>query len=220
MDWSIMFSGTSLILCGLFFFYFRGYLRRRTGSERLLSEFREEVYKLIAEIDAATDKDALLVEERIKTLRSILEDVDKRIGVHIREIDRRRFQEEAYAELGRKRSIIGSFSGTVPSKTPKVVELFPDIPPKNPELVVFPEKSEGSGSADMIQEPPPLEKPNPPPKLPHIVVPEQQLQPKPPPLREQIVELSRAGLDPSLIALRLGVGVAEVETVLAIAKEL
>ncbi|MDR0561294.1 MAG: hypothetical protein LBG73_01220 [Spirochaetaceae bacterium] len=203
MDWAIIFSAASLILCGCSFLYFKSYLRRRTGSERLLAEFREEVYKLIAEIDAATDKDALLVEERIKTLRTVLEDVDKRIGLHIREIDRRRFQEEAYAELGRKRSIIGSIQ-SVPLTTPKAAELFP-APAK---AVPAPESPPAA-----VPEEPRAENPR-------IVVSPNQIEPKPPPVREQILELSKAGLDTRLIALRLGIGIAEVETTIAIAEDL
>ncbi|MDR3171023.1 MAG: hypothetical protein LBU17_05255 [Treponema sp.] len=102
MNISLIFSAASLILCAFFFVYFRAYLRRRTGPDRLLAEFREEVYKLIAEIDAATDKDSLLVEERIKSLRTILADVDKRISIQVRELDRQRFQEDAYAQLGKR----------------------------------------------------------------------------------------------------------------------
>ncbi|MDR2535172.1 MAG: hypothetical protein LBD29_03960 [Treponema sp.] len=203
MNWSIIFSVTSLILCGFFFFYFKNYLRRRTGPEQL-AEFREEVYKLIAEIDAATDKDALLVEERIKTLRGILEDVDKRIGVHIREMDRRRFQEETYAELGRKR-IVGAFP-TGYQKIQKAVDLF--TVPETPGL----EKSNFSEKAEPAE---PVIEPRP-----RIVVPERQIEPKPPPFRDHVLELSKAGLAPGLIALRLNVSIAEVEAVIAISGDL
>jgi hypothetical protein len=215
------------MLCAFFFVYFRAYLRRRTGPEQLLAEFREEVNKLIAEIDAATDKDALLVEERIKTLRSILEEVDKRISVHIREVDRRRFQEEAYAELGRKRSIIGSFPA-VTQNMPKAYDLFPSASKKPmQELNAFSEKDlslEGAarpsldktsqdndrGSPHAAQEP----------VGPRIVVAPRQIEPKPAPLAEQVVELSKAGLSPRLIALRLGVSLSEVELAIAISERL
>ncbi|MDR0525483.1 MAG: hypothetical protein LBG90_06395 [Spirochaetaceae bacterium] len=181
----IIFSAGSLILCAVFFLYFKAYLRRRTGPDRLLAEFREEVYKLIAEIDTATDKDALLVEERIKTLRGILEEADKRIGVLLREMDRKQFQEETYSELGRKRQVLG---GAQKKAVPGVVP-FPDpLPPEEP--------TESAG--------------------PHIVIPEKQIEPKALPIREQILDLSRAGLDSRLIALRLGLSIAEVETAIAI----
>lgn len=225
MNWSIILSATSFLLCGFFFVYFRAYLRRRTGPEQLLAEFREEVYKLIAEIDAATDKDALLVEERIKTLRSILEDVDKRIGVHIREMDRRRFQEEAYAELGRKRSIIGSFPTTVPQKTLKAFELFSGAPQKPiQEVVAVSEKLGGSEKSPGVEGnvAPVLDTPRTTgdnmPIGPRIVVSQRQIEPKPLPLAEQVAELSKAGLSPDLIARRLGVSISEVEVAIAISE--
>jgi hypothetical protein len=99
---SIIISISSLGLCMLFFLYCRAYLKRRTGQERIMAEFREEVRQLVAEIDAATDRDATLIEDRIKSLKALLEDVDKRIGLHAQELSRRRASEEAYAELGRK----------------------------------------------------------------------------------------------------------------------
>jgi DNA-binding NarL/FixJ family response regulator len=97
----LVLSAASLILCGLFFFYFRWYIKRRTAAEELLAEYRAEVYRLIAEIDSATDRDALLVEERIRTLKALLEDTDKRIAVYVRELERSRAGEALYTRLGR-----------------------------------------------------------------------------------------------------------------------
>jgi hypothetical protein len=213
MNGSIILSALSLMVCVFFFLYFRAYLRRRTGPEQLLAEFREEVYKLIAEIDAATDKDAMLVEERIKTLRSLLEDVDKRISVHIREVDRRRFQEEAYAELGRKRSIISSFP-TVTQHTPKAYDLF-SASPKKP-IQEFNAFSEKVTRVDNTEDAMPEQEPS----GPRFVVAPRQIEPKPLPLTEQVTELYKAGLSPRLIALRLGVSLSEVELAIAISERL
>jgi hypothetical protein len=213
MDLSIIFSAASLILCVFFFVYFRAYLRRRTGSERILAEFREEVYKLIAEIDAATDKDAILVEERIKTLRSILEDVDKRIGVHIREMDKRRFQEETYAELGKKRSIIGAYP-SANKEFSKAYDLFANNARKITDFNSFSEKVRSDQTDELThttEEPQEAER-----TVPHIV--HRELPPKPLPLTQQVAELSKAGLSPNLIALRLGVSISEVELAIAISE--
>jgi hypothetical protein len=43
------------------------------------------------------------VEDRIRSLRGLLEDADKRIALHARELDRRQSQERAYRELGKNR---------------------------------------------------------------------------------------------------------------------
>jgi hypothetical protein len=141
MSLPLLFSSASLILCGFSFVFFRAYLRRRTGAERILGEFREEADKLIAEIDAITDRDAALVMERIKTLRALLEDVDRRIAVYTREINREKIQEATYVELGLKRSVLNP----PPSETPEITpgpageEDIREAPLKEPEPSRAPE---------------------------------------------------------------------------------
>ena len=101
MTMPFVLSIISLCICISGFFFFRWYVARKIAAGSLLSEYRAEVYRLIAEIDAATDRDSPLVEERIKTLKKILEDTDRRIAVYIRELQRSRSAEEMYASLGR-----------------------------------------------------------------------------------------------------------------------
>jgi hypothetical protein len=84
-----------------FFFYFKWYIKRRTSDSKLLDEYRTEVNRLIVEINAATDRDTQLVEERIKTLKTVLDDTDKRISVYIRELEKSRAGEALYTSLGR-----------------------------------------------------------------------------------------------------------------------
>jgi DNA-binding NarL/FixJ family response regulator len=101
MNWAYIVPAASLAFCCFFFFYFRSFIKKRTAAEELLAEYRTEVYRLIAEIDAATDRDALLVEERITVLKKLLEDTDRRISVYVRELDRSRSGEALYTSLGR-----------------------------------------------------------------------------------------------------------------------
>jgi hypothetical protein len=101
MTLPVIFSAASLCLCGFFFVYFQSYLRKKTGSREILEDYREEVNKLIVEIDAATERDVYLVEERIKSLKKTLEEVDKKIEVYAREFERRRSTETVYNSLGR-----------------------------------------------------------------------------------------------------------------------
>jgi hypothetical protein len=50
---------------------------------------------------------------------------------------------------------------------------------------------------------------------PHIVISGAPVKPKPPPLKERIGELHRAGFSPELIAERLSITVGEVELYIA-----
>jgi hypothetical protein len=125
MTLPIIFSAASLILCGFFFVYFQSYLRRKTGPREILEDYREEVNKLIVEIDAATERDAYLVEERIKSLKKLLEELDKKIEVYVREFERRRSTETVYNALGRN-------AKPVPSPEPPAGQAGEKAPPEAP----------------------------------------------------------------------------------------
>ncbi|MDR0555086.1 MAG: hypothetical protein LBG76_09875 [Treponema sp.] len=197
MNVSILFSTASLALCVFSFIFFLSYLKRRTGSERILAEFREEIDKLIAEIDGATDRDASLVEDRIKTLRTLLDDADRRISVYVRELDRRRSQEKAYADLG---------------KTPL---RHAESPAENitaiPTPSVVPQTTDAQSNA-----------PNPPEETIHLPRIRRSLrlglglEVKPLSLPERVAELYRAGNSAAQISEKLGVTLAEVNLAIAL----
>ncbi|MDR0624437.1 MAG: hypothetical protein LBG10_08415 [Treponema sp.] len=193
MTLSIIFSAASLMLCGFFFLYFRSYLKKRISPEGLLEEYQDEVNKLISEIDAATDRDAYLVEERIKSLKSLMEEVDKKIGVYIQEFDRRRNSETVYTALGRKaaQAVAPSRPGSLPesgekkSSRPEEAAAVPSaLPPQTGDL---------------------------PPAVSGQAVPRN-----PAPLREQITALAAQGLSPAVISARLKVSISEVDLAIAI----
>ena len=99
----LLFSALALasaLIINLFsFFYFKSYLKRRTGQERILAEFRDEVNNILKSINEATDRDISLIEEREKNLKSLLNETEKRVNVYFREMDVRKDAEAAYAAL-------------------------------------------------------------------------------------------------------------------------
>jgi hypothetical protein len=205
MDSGTIISIISLGLCALFFIYCNAYIRRRTGQERILAEFKEEVSKLIAEIDVATDRDATLIEDRIKTIKTLLDDVDKRIVLYDQELAKRRASEEAYAELGRKRLVearINAQGQTVQNGAAPVHDMSVRSLLKEEQRGGVANGDEG-GEKDAGETPPAV----------HSAAMEQK------PILEQIAELSKAGFSPNLIANRLGMSISEVEIAIAIAEQ-
>jgi hypothetical protein len=188
MQIAAVLSALSLFCCIFFFFYFKAYIKRRTG-DALLAEYREEVKQLIAELDAATDRDERLVTERIKSLKALMEKVDKRLKVLLGEEERRRVHAETYAELGKKRPLAADFvsNGRDNGRESAVIVKTLTVP-------------------ETIREP----------EGPRIVVAEQQIEPAPPPFAEQVVSLAKAGISVDLIASKLKVSIAEVELATAL----
>ena len=115
MNIFIIVSVSCLALCFVMFLYFRWYIKKRTTSAGLLAseldERQTEVAKLIAEIDRITDRDSQLVEDRVTKLKTLLQDVDKRIELYEKEIEQLQLQskndlskkpnETLYTSLGR-----------------------------------------------------------------------------------------------------------------------
>jgi hypothetical protein len=105
-------SAGSLLLTCFTFVFFLNYLKRRTGRDRILAELlgdlREGAAEIEREINAVTDRDVTLVEDRVKTLRALLEDTDRRIAVYVRELERRQDQEETFAVLDKETPVIAA----------------------------------------------------------------------------------------------------------------
>ena len=135
MNISIIFSVANLILWAFTFIYVRSLILKQTSKERILAEFRDEVSHLIADIDAATDRDIALVEDRIKTLKSLLEDTDKRILAYKKEINRRSVEEQAYAELGRRQGRSTIQVDTTSEQKEDVIPTVPEEPIPKPRFI-------------------------------------------------------------------------------------
>jgi hypothetical protein len=231
---ALIFSAAGFIICGFSFVFFGLYLKRRTGPERILAEFREEVDKIILEIDAATERDLTLVEDRVKVLKKLLEnadrrvaDIDRRIAVSAREQERHRAQETAYAALGRQAGlakITGAGQGAS-----RVIPLSRNAPRRGEDPDGEPVPADGAESAgDPSRSAPSEHAPDeiPPdtpgtaagasPQTPLFIRAETEITLEAPSFAEQAAKLSREGCPPDVIALRLGATVAEVELALAI----
>jgi hypothetical protein len=115
MSLSYLFSALALMISVVSFFYLRFYIRKRTAMDMIASNVREEVQRIINEIDRVTDRDSELVEERVrqfnaemeqrtKQLNTVLDEADRRIGVLSREVDVHVRRDDAYAERGKQRA--------------------------------------------------------------------------------------------------------------------
>ncbi len=175
------------------------------------------------------------MEDRIRSLRALLDETDKRIGAYRREIDRRASEERAYAELGRRRSRPYQAQGAElrPSSgegrgEQGVLSLDPgagrpaapdrgrsDVepggsaaaPPASPRQVSQAAVPEPSSASPAAAEI-------------RFTASEKPIEPKPLSFAERVAELHRAGFSSDLIAKRLGATVAEVDLAVALAARL
>jgi len=228
MTVSLVISIISFSLCVAGFFFLRWYISRRITASQLLEEYRDEVDRLIAGIHAATDKNLLLMEDKIKTLKKFMEDTDKRISVYTREIQRSRNSEAIYKNLGRGiREALDSIpAGTSPSEPviPAVPETASSAKTTTPvkkapsdETAELPftdeEKGKGSRSGSTQTRGAKKQKKR---KTTNVQTP--AVRPEKQGIKMQIAQMAIQGLSPSEIASRLGISLAEVDLALQLLK--
>jgi hypothetical protein len=212
----LILSAASLILSGFSFLFCFAYLKRRTGREHILVELNDEIDRLIRDVNEITNRDTLLVEDRVKTLKALLEDTDRRIALLAGEVSRRQAQEDVYVELGKLRSpVVGpglDVSATSPV-APNPESTLPSSLPVSSSPIPETGVSGTLVSETRVGRPPPSQT-----YSPRIVRSATPISPKPPPFAEQVAGLYRAGFSPEIIAARLGAALSEVELAIALAE--
>jgi hypothetical protein len=197
MNGYLVFGLVFFALSAAAFIYLRVYCRRRTDPRLILGEYRDEVDKMVLEIDAAADRALTLVDDKIAALKEILADTDRRLTLSRRETANRTKEEAAYAELGRR------FGNTLPFpgvSTPQAEEPAAERPPAGERQSTVP--------AELWDEPKAADKPR-------FIRSTVQIE-REAPFGEQVMNLHRAGISAELIAARLGATVSEVELVIAL----
>jgi hypothetical protein len=173
-------------------FLLKARIRRYLELDELLAGVREEARSLVTELNATADRNVSLVEDRIASLRELLSEVDKRLGIARRELENREVEKEVYARLSQRRPIVPSSQPSTPAH---------ERPHERPH--------------ERAQEPIPLtlggsEGASEPIAMPEIRVaaePVKALKNR----RESAVDLHRKGFSAEIIAARLGATVAEIE---------
>ena len=165
------------------FFYFKWYIKKRTSVSGQLEEYRAEVIKLNAEINSVTDRNLTLIEDKVKKLKELLEETDKRVSVYAGELEKSRRGEALYTSLGR-----GIRAALKTEEAPAASTL---LSPARPQEALTPSPA-NSAQAAAVEEPPPSKPPS-----------RRQI-------RSSIDLLLNEGLSPEQVASRLNISIAEV----------
>lgn len=223
MNGIFFFAALAFLLWSAAFLYLRAFVRRRTRPDHILHLLREEITRLEADIDEKTEEDLQLLEEKIAQLREICNEAEKRIAVYTRELENRSGEARVYASLGRPAPEPPKRVRRAPNKNVKSRARNDEPLIKRLEVITPVETAAAAYRAEHEHSAPPREKPAPepqraapePPQTPRVTVAAEQISPRPPPLRERVAELHRAGFTADLISKQLGLAIAETQLYIA-----
>jgi hypothetical protein len=187
----------SIEVAGLFAIWFviKSKVGRYLELENLLSGVRDEARALVLELNETADRNVSLVEDRMRALRSLLEEVDRRIGVEKRELGARAAERDIYAKLSRRRPIVPG------PERPADVPTQPRETADAPITLSLGKPAEPHPAASESH----AARPGP------EVVVSDDLALSSRTKREEALDLYRGGISAELIAARLGATVAEIE---------
>ena len=117
---------TLLIVQAIAFLFLLVWLKRRVDRElsadRALEQVRKEIGDLITELNATTERNITLIEDRVQRLNRILETTDRKIGVLKKEAEKHEVGTAMYTDLLDQRRRQARASGDA-------VPVDPDGPP-------------------------------------------------------------------------------------------
>ena len=90
-----------LDICGLLLIYvlLRDRVRRAASTDAHVAEIRDEVSRLLVELNRTTDRNIALIEDRIASLNELLSSADKKIGLLQRETEKHDVGTRIYSRL-------------------------------------------------------------------------------------------------------------------------
>jgi hypothetical protein len=103
MERFILFS--ALLIGGYFIIYLilKAKLKALVDPKAVLESIREEIDRMIVELNSTTDRNITLLEDKVQSLSRLLEQADKKIGILRREIEKHELTGKVYSELAEKK---------------------------------------------------------------------------------------------------------------------
>ncbi len=190
-------------------------VRRATSAHAQIAEIREEVSRLLVELNQTTDRNILLLEDRIGRLNDLLAAADKKVGLLQREIEKHDVGARIYSRIARPAAPASSPSAPVPQSSPSPVGPPGAGPAPTLAVELSAPATRPSGGAEGAREGSPDRA-----RSARLRGAEPEGAGASPEaagdLQQRVLMLHRSGFSAGLIAGRVGAPVGEVELIIAL----
>lgn len=179
-------------------------VRRQTTASSQIAALRDEVSRLVVELNQTTERNVALVEDRLASLNEACAAADKKMGMLRRETEKHDVGAQVYSRLAEKSAAARAAArGADPAPRPSEASSRP--------------RQEGPGTAEELRR-----SPAPPgvvdggdrgpPETPRAGPDRGEAQD----VRQRVMMLHRSGFPATLIASRVGMPVGEVELIISL----
>jgi hypothetical protein len=189
----------------------RDRIQRALTVQSQIAEIREEVSRLLVELNQTTDRNVAVMEDKISSLNEALSTADKKIGLLHREIEKHDVGSQIYSRLaeGRVRTEAAELPRAEPPRKAEPRREAPRAPADSGQTGEV-QKVAPSLTVELSTK---AEDAEPPRGAPSAV---ERTAGAEPDLRQRVMMLHRAGFSLSLIASRVGAPLGEVELIVSL----
>jgi hypothetical protein len=132
----------------LIYVLLRDRVRRAASSDAQIAEIRDEVSRLLVELNRTTDRNIALIEDRIASLNELLSSADKKIGLLRRETEKHDVGTQIYSRLAEGRSRVAGAPAAGPQPRQEREEMPQPQPRQEREEMPQPQpRQEREGGA-------------------------------------------------------------------------
>lgn len=170
--------------------------KNRFSSARILGDIRSEIDRLILDLGRETDRDVAILEDRIRGLRELMDEADRRILLADREESKRKSLPEIPVPREQPSKNTGTPTGRA-VKQAATPDLFAEETAPEARTEQTPEQTEPV----IIY------------TKPRISRRESQIEAEIP-VRERAIQMARKDISPEIIAKTLGISQGEVDLIL------
>ncbi|MCX7025564.1 MAG: hypothetical protein NT080_13260 [Spirochaetes bacterium] len=200
-------------------------MRRELDVRGTLDRVRREVSALVVEINATTDRNVSLIEDRLQLLKTALDDADRRLGVIDRELARKKDERDVYSRLRRSVPSVHAQpedrvgDSTRLERADTGDRLLADTGARDSQAATGQagETAARSAAGDAtVGGPISIAVPRgPEPGVPFVTFSTKPVEIAPS-LRERVLDLRKRGFSNDLIAARVGTTIAEIDVIIGI----
>lgn len=107
-----VFAAILLILMGTGFFYLKLRVDKVVSGEEWIRKIRDEIDQLILEMNQTAERNVALLENRVKALRELLDEADKKLQIMQKESEKSDLSRQVYSHLKKQSPV------TSPNESP------------------------------------------------------------------------------------------------------
>lgn len=170
----------NILVAAILYIVLNKKIDRQLNPKEMLDRIGAEVEDIIKELNHTTERNIGLIEDRVESLKSLLESTDRRLAVLRREAEKHEMSNAVYTSIVQKNR-----KHRTDQQVPATAEANPTSETRD--------SVPGSAAARS-----------------------NDIPPKRSDVRDQVLELHRKGISPSVIAGRVGSTIGEVELIISL----